>query len=296
MPLDRRSILKALSLAPALPILTSRIAQALMAQGYPTSTYILLHGMWFMAFENNYLWAATPQHNAHEFHMRDHGGPLQALSPGDIDLTAIGTGLPSMTFPSDVVQFSASKMQRTTPVISAATKFQTRLKFALPKEIFAYRTDTTDDFPADASTNVGESIFSLAGPRLGTITCLEYDSPPNKCFVRSYYAEHPTKVGSTAINLAFRDAADAGFLGPNFDLKVFPGFTPDADRDSDDSLPPGVLGDDEATLEEVGATVELYRSMILKAPGQAKPPKSASKQHMQAADIASCPQFGINYP
>lgn len=316
MPLNRRSILKALALAPGLPILNSTLAQALMSQGNPTSTYILLHGMWFMAFENNFLWAATPQHNPHHFHMRDHGGPLQALSSGDIDLTGIGTGLQSMTsFPSDVVQFSASSMQRTIPVISAATKFQTRLKFPLPKEIFAYRTDTTDNLPVDGSTKVGQSIFSFAGPRLGTITCLEYDSAAP--FIRSYYAEHPGKVGSIAINLAFRDAADAGFLGPNFDLKVFPGFVPDANRDRDDSLPPGVLGDDEATLEEVGTTVALYRPMILnekpaqaageqplkpidKSPAQPQQHKQSNtatknkQDHTLAADIASCPQFGIN--
>ncbi|HLK54433.1 MAG TPA: hypothetical protein VKU42_13325, partial [Candidatus Angelobacter sp.] len=183
------------------------------------------------------------------------------------------------------------------------------MKLPLPKLIFAYRTDTTDRLPADLSRNVSKSIISLAGPRLATITCLQYSPGSDGPYVTSYYAEHPTKVGSVAINAALDAARDPGFCGPNFDLKMLPAYVPDAPRDVDNSLPPGVLGDDEATLEEINQTVGLYRPMLLSAQkGEIQNPKKndslSNTSHTSAADqvtavsadIASCPQLGITHP
>jgi hypothetical protein len=108
MPLDRRSLLKALALLPGLPILNSRLAHALMSQGAPQSSYVLLHGMWFMEFDGiGHLLAATPQHQAHHFHIRPHQQPLQPLPPGDLDLTkTLGTTGQVTSFPTDILQFS----------------------------------------------------------------------------------------------------------------------------------------------------------------------------------------------
>jgi hypothetical protein len=193
----------------------------------------------------------------------------------------------------------------------------------LPKLIFAYRSDTTDDFPAQ-SGKVTDSISTFVGPRLGTITCLEFDPGSNGPTVTSYYAEHPTKANSTTVNAALEDASDSEFLGPNFDLTVKIGFVANACRDTDESLPLGVLGDDEATLEEVQNPLALFcesSGITIKKPSiqqNSKTQKPAGKQisgqvtsqkgskaqsstrvrpklsPKAAADIASCPQFGIN--
>lgn len=310
MAITRRALLQSFALAPALQLLNSNLAHALMSAGPQANTYILLHGMFFMAFEGNNLVVATPQHLPHHFQTRDHGGPLQTLPAGDINLTSLEGGA-VQCFPSDVIQFSASSMQRVKPVLSSATKFQTRITLPFPKAIFAYRTDTADHFLGDPGKNVTQSILSFAGPRLGTITCLEY-GPGSNPFVRSYYAEHPTRVGSTEVNLAFDAARDQGFCGPGFDLTILPGYVPDPYRDPDASLPPGVLGDDEASLEEISATTSLYRPMFethsratnMQAPRVAIHPdtqntagRNAERQHRVPfnVDVASCPQLGITY-
>jgi len=323
MPLDRRSLLKALALVPGLPILNSKLAQALMSQGAAQSSYVLLHGMWFMEFDGNgHLLAATPQHQAHHFHIRPHQQPLQALPPGDLDLTStLGTTGKVAFFPTDILQFSAAAVQISYPRLPKITKFQTRITLPLPKLIFAFRSDTTDDFPA-AAGKVRDSMLTFAGPRLATITCLEYDPGSGGPTVTSYYAEHPAKANSTAVNAALGDAADSEFLGPNFNLIVNAGFVPDACRDTDDSLPMGVLGDDEATLREIQNPLALFCVGNLSAAAKAAPnptsktakpaaqqtsrqATSKAKTHSaaqpkaglkleKAADIASCPQFGIN--
>lgn len=325
MPLDRRSILKALALVPGLPILNSRLAQALMSQGTLSSSYVLLHGMWFMEFDGQgHLLALTPQHQPHHFHIRPQGKPLQDLQKDPLDLTStLGATGKVQQFPTDILQFSASAINLPSPILPNIAKFRAKLILPLPKLIFAYRTDTTENFPAEAG-HVDDSISTFAGPRLGTITCLEYDPGSGGPSVTSYYAEHPRKASSAIVNAALDAVRDPGFLGPNFDLKVKMGFVADACRDTDQSLPTGVLGDDEATIEEIENPLTLFcennfkanktivihrKSKTGKPAGKQTPRKAApaSKAHRsphtksdsdlrltQGADIASCPQFGIN--
>jgi hypothetical protein len=81
MPINRRTLLKALAAAPAASLLQHPLARALaFDEGTPYSAYILLHGMFFLEFVGAQLYVASPIYDPHKFYVRRHGKGFQPLS------------------------------------------------------------------------------------------------------------------------------------------------------------------------------------------------------------------------
>jgi len=286
MPLDRRSILKALAFAPGLPILNSKLAQALMLQGAPTSTFILLHGMFFMEFYKDQLYVATPDHketcdqNGHHFCVRRSGGQLQPMGT-KIDLySSLGHGTKN-SFPSEILQFSKSLVDSGP---RKTNKYRCKMILPLPKNIFAYRTDTKDKFNPVNGSSIGQAILAATGPRLATITCLEFTPGKEGPYTESYYAEHKGRPNAGDVNAALLAAKDICGNKFNLQLTPLPNVPPPTAPDPIGSFPDGVSQDDE---KELG---ELLTGTMLACDEKPCP----AKAHTEAIDVASCPQFGIN--
>jgi hypothetical protein len=292
MPLNRRSLIKALAFLPVFPILNSKLAQALMLQGAQTSTFILLHGMFFMEFYKDHLYVATPDHrascnqNGHHFCMRRHGGQLQTMGT-NIDLySSLGHGGMS-TFPKTIPQFPKSLIDlgpKTTPT------YRCKMILPLPKNIFGLRTDVKSNFNPVKGNAIGEAILAAAtGPRLATITCLEFVPGKDGPYTESYYAEHKRRPNAADVNLALVAAKE--ICGNKFNLQLTalpcppppaPCFPP-APKDPTASLPNGVSQDDESALDE------LVTGTALACDEQPCP----ATAHKENVDVASCPQFGL---
>lgn len=299
MTLSRRTIMKSIAFSPFFSILNTPLPNEFFAQGSPSSTYFLLHGMFFMEFQGDNLCVVTPKPpstptgNDHEFYQRTHGGMLANLGT-DIDFTMRQVKAGGLKqFPPDIPQFSASgalgKPQPILPNKGTGT-YRCRIILPTPKHIFAYRSDTKDYFRPQG--NVGKSILDSTGPRLGTITCLQYEPDQTAAFVMNYYAEHPGPASTGDVNAALRTAKD--ICGASFDLQMNPGWVFDSNVDPENSLPAGVSQDDESTLEEVIGLFALYRHLLSEDAKKSLDSLKLNHQHPFAADIASCPQFGIN--
>jgi hypothetical protein len=311
MTLSRRTILKTIALSPMLPVLNSPLLDGFFAAGPPTQTYLLLHGMFFMEFQGDTLCVVTPNKptpptgNDHEFYQRPHGGMLADLYR-DIDWTQgqIKAGPLKNSFPPETPQFPASILLQggpDKPILPAkgSGTYRCRMVLPTPKRILGYRSDTKNYFRPTGNT--GQSILDSTGTRLGTITCLQYDPGNVSPFVLNYYAEHPDTAVTDDVNAALRTGKDV--CGPNFDLQIKSGWVFSSNRDPENSLPAGVSQDDEQTLEEVIDSFALYRNLLndqaKKSFDSLKTAHSHQEDQIQktkAADIASCPQFGINHP
>lgn len=286
MSVDRRSLLKALALIPGLPILNSRLAHALM-QGGQQSTFVLLHGMWFMEFYDGLLYICTPKHNCHKFRKNTHKpNPtgLQALE-SDIDWSENNTVKPGKTnsFPTEILQFSAKLLNsKGLPVLPAATSYACKMMLPAPKHIFGYRTDIKKNFTPIAG-KIADDIQDSIGPRIATITCLQYEPGPSGPFIESFYASHDHSPNGTEIDEALVAARD--ICGQNFDLQFDPNSVPVAPATIDDSasLPSAVDKDDEKDIDE------------LQPPGPPCHPPKPGTVGVQNVDVASCPQLGIGH-
>lgn len=288
MAINRRSLLKALAAAPALPLFRLSILSALAGEARPYGGYILLHGMFFLEFFDNKLYVATPVHSGHKFHKRPHGQAFLDLQR-DIDLTGQLLSGNVFTFPTELPQFSGDLISQRPGgiVLPSATTYQCRIKLPLPKYIFAYRTDKKSNFRPDRNTAIGDAIFKNAGPRVATITCLQYETGASAPFVDSYYAEHCGKPLLSEVNQALADAQS--LLGPKFKLQM-KDVAQDAAEDDDDSLPDGVTHADENELREF---TEVHPADCVPLVGSGLAHKVADEVR---ADVASCPQFGITHP
>jgi hypothetical protein len=279
MAIDRRTLLKALAAAPAVPLFQSTIVKALASEGAPYSIYFLFHGMFFFEFVNNALYVATPNHPPHKFYTRRHGQGFMDLQK-DIDLTKGQLTPGNITvFPTEIPQFPRALISGS-PVLPSAATYRCKIILPLPKYIFAYRTDAKSNFHPDISTKIGEAVFKATGPRVATITCLQYDPGKNGPSVDSFYAEHCGKASPTAVNQALTDAQS--LLGNRFNLQMQPFGVGDAPEDADDALPDGVTHADENEFRDF---TEVRPPDCLQGAGSAGLDK--------AADVASCPQFGL---
>lgn len=285
MAIDRRSVLKALALAPAFPLAQSSFANLLLSSPpSPTSVYILLHGMFFMEFSGGnpqQLYVVSPNHSPHHFCVAQSGGALQKIGR-DINLVAKLKQGSTVSFPPAVPQFSKSLIGSSGPV--AATNYRCKMILPAPKNIFGLRTDTKNNFLPVPTSNVGQAILNSTGRQLATITCLEYDPGSDGAYVENYYAEHKWRPSPHDANAALVAAKD--ICGSNFDLQFVekPGTSfPPAPLDPPGNLPSGVTQADEKELDD------------LLAGGKLACDELALTFHTQSADVASCPQFGINH-
>lgn len=282
----RRSMLKTIALLSGSPLLSNRLTAELLAGNAKPYTYFLLHGMFFMEFYDGLLYICTPKYDCHKFQKKIHAPnptSLQSLDP-DInwskDNSMITPGK-ALSFPPEILQFSVKTLDPSgLPVLPGAKNYACKMILHPPKHIFGYRTDGKENFQPIAG-NVANDISDSTGPRLATITCLQYDPGTSGAFIQSFYAEHDHLPRPSEVNDALRAAQS--ICGNNFDLQFSPntGNTKPAAEDKKGSLPPGIDPN--------------YEDAINENFGPPCPPPKPGTVGIQNVDVASCPQFGINH-
>jgi hypothetical protein len=288
MAMNRRAVLKSLVLLSGSSLLSKPLMAELTAAAGATSyTYLVLHGMFFMEFYDGLLYICTPKHSCHKFFKNIHKpNPtgLQPLEP-DIDWSENNTVKQGKTnsFPTEILQFSAKLLNpKGLPVLPAATSYACKMVLPAPKHIFGYRTDIKNNF-TPVSGKIADDIQDSTGPRIATITCLQYEPGPSGPFIESFYASHDHPPNGTEIDEALIAAKD--ICGQNFDLQFDPNGKPvtPATKDDQGSLPSAVDPEDENDIDE------------LQPQGSPCHPPKPGTVVGQNVDVASCPQLGINH-
>lgn len=290
MPLDRRSALKMLAIAPTFCFLKKPVAHGLLPPVFDDKVYIFLHGMFFMEVDNiqGSFVVATPNYDGHRFYTRLHDKPMLQQMYTDINLVdkLKGTMNPPK-FEQQILQFSRSKaLGIQNPVLSQASMYRCRMILPYPEKIWPLRAGCKADFCPDPSSVVGAGLS--IGDQIATITCLQYSPGADGAYIQSYYAEHAHTPRPSEINDALEAAQD--LCGDNFDLQISCG-APDVCIDPLGSLPPGTDQNDEYELKELPPRKP---PCIKVGPCGALDSKALAKEHLQHVDVASCPQFGIN--
>jgi hypothetical protein len=285
--ITRRSMLKILALFSGSPLLSNSVTAELLAGNTKPYTYLLLHGMFFMEFYDGLFYICTPKYDCHKFFKKTHAPnptSFQSLDP-DINWSKDNSMItPGKTnsFPPEVLQFSVKTLDPNgLPILPGAKNYACKMVLHPPKHIFGYRTDGKEKFHP-LTGNTADDISDSTGPRIATITCLQYDPGKAGAFVESFYAEHDHLPRTSEVNDALQAAK--GICGNNFDLKFDPSSSnpSPADKDKPGSLPPGIDPDYETEINEKPGT-------------PCPPPKPGAVVGTENVDVASCPQFGINH-
>lgn len=289
MAIDRRTLLKIFSFAPALPLVGSTVVRALLANPPgPKQVFILLHGMFFLEFDLNAkkLVVATPQYDPHWFYTRLHGDltltnlesdPLLDVKPGQ-----------KTSFPDELLRFPASAIGRTGQILTSANaKYRCRMILPYPADILPLRQGLAALFAADTTTNVGKKL--QIGNEVASMICLVYNAGASGPSVRSFYAEHAQRPRCAEVNNAL--AAAKGLCGNGFDLQLKSCPSVSVCTERDDELPDGVSRDDEFGLGELHGNPPCVHPLKT-----ARGNKKGDRVRILGGDVSSCPQFGITQP
>jgi len=265
---------------------------------------ILLHGLFFLEFQNNMLVVVSPDHNGHCYRYRDHGDPLGPLpSPNPvIDLNGkLGGGSTAPSYPPEMLQYKAADVTARKPYIDLTKNYGLVLKLPYPQHIYTLRAGSGGDFHPDTTTNIYNSMKTYLGAKIGIITWLQYGPSPNPGFAtRTFYAEHGSlSVPYQAVNRAFGAARN---VFPDFDLLLNGNANSIVGRDQANQLPSEIDPDDERALGEMTSnncsTIAPAKNVIAgqkASKGKKSTPqtKNGGGVSMQAVEVATCPQFGI---
>jgi hypothetical protein len=277
MPMDRRSLLKMFALAPALSLLDSSLAHALLPDT-AQKVYILLHGMFFMEYDdkNKNFTVATPNYEGHRFYTRMHGQKELQPMATNINLCDKLVGLDNkQDFDPNILQIYRGKILNIKdPVLSQASMYRCKMILPYPEKIKAIRLGSGADFHP---TPPSSSMLKIPS-QIATITCLVYSPATDyDAYTESYYAEHPHRPNLAEINMALVAAQD--LCGDNFKLQIC---APSSTSCIQSSSTDPVSQDDEYELTELPPRSPCVVS------------REKSNPEYFHLDVASCPQFGIN--
>lgn len=292
MSFNRRHFMKMLG-ASSLFALDSPLLKAYVeSTGGPCGCVnILLHGLFFMEFQNGFFFVASPMHKPHEFLFRDNGGTLQPLS-APIDLVDVLKPGNVSDFRSDVLQFSLKDIKLAGPFIDTnnPNKYACFMRLPIPHDIVALRPGAVANLNPNPG-NVTNSIQRLCDVNVGTMIRLKYFAKSSAPFkTRSFYAEHCHPPKACEVNDAF-DSARAAF-GKEFDLKIsgVDYITLGYDKRSD--LPDEIDIDDEKALEEINSCPPPSCPPPC-PPTSCPPPCPPGKVCITSVEVATCPNFGV---
>lgn len=258
---------------------------------------ILLHGLFFLEFQNSMLVVVSPDHNGHCYRFRDHGDPLGPLPTPNpvIDLNGkLDGGSTIPPYPAEMLQYKAADVTTRKPYIDLAKHYGLVLKLPYPQHIYTLRAGNGGDFHPDPSKNIYKAMKPFLGARIGTITWLQYGPKLNPGFLtRTFYAEHGSvNVPYTAVNLAFGAAQN---VFSDFDLLLTADANSIVRRDDQSQLPTEIHPDDERALAEMTRNNCFVAALSKSAtPAQKSPAQSkGGAVPLPAVEVATCPQFGI---
>jgi len=286
MSLNRRHFLKMLGVGSILA-LSNPLLEAYASTAGPCSCVnILLHGFFFMEFQDDMLLVASPKHQPHQVLFRDSGGALQPLS-SLIDLRDALQPGSKTTFPSKILQFSRSDIKLNRPFIDKNNPNQYACFMQLPKphDIVPLRLGKVADLSPNPG-NVANSIKRLCDVNTATVTRLKYFPKTSAPFkTRSFYAEHCHPPKACEVNNTF-DAARAVF-GKEFDLTIKGVESITLGKDKRSDLPDEIELDDENALEEIRSAASSC------PPPLCPPPCPPGKVCIESVEVATCPHFGV---
>lgn len=301
MSIDRRQLCKMFALSPFLGLGGPGLLEGLaMAGPAPCDCVsVLLHGLFFLEFQNGMLIAASPEYTGHCVRYRDHGDPLGPLPTPPTPIVDLNGKLTAAASPPpfapELLQFKASDITKRTPFIDLAKKYAFLLKLPYPQRIFALRSGSASDFHPDPTKNVTGALKKSLGAKVGIIAWLQYAQSPRAGFItRSYFAEHGSlSVPYQEVNRAFGAARK---VFPEFDLQLANGANATIARDQQNQLPPEISPDDERALGEMTTNnCTALNASAASIAAQHAPKKSGNADQRKAVsvEVATCPQFGI---
>jgi len=275
MAVDRRSLLKALALAPAMFTGGRTVAEGLLPSSGKALFKIHLFGLFIMEFQGDNLILVTPQYHNHEYcllrydskeiqDLPEYIALWDKLTPGSIKEFPPK----SFTFPADLITSKPYAMDPTTP-----HKHKHRCTMVLPKPCLITVNNFQDSGLFDPKPGrVGDWIKkeNNAISQRGSRTTLTYESRDGSPGWYAYFSIHH-HLNLCTVNSALRSVRHV--CGDGFDLQL-------------QSLP------------------KLYAKMV-HCPSPARLDdfvKQSDAGPLQEAgagagvDIASCPQFGIKPP
>lgn len=246
---------------------------------------ILLHGLFFLQYQDKNLIAMTPDYIDHEFLMRPQGQgtPFPPL-PQDLDLTNLtGNTTTKMPFPPEMAQFDKNTTGVGDLVALSPKNYRCRIVMPWPIDIVILRASgSLNDYHSLSTSNVGQSIQSNPVKKLGIVTLLHFETS-DPAFTTSYFAEHPMVTQARDVNPALKASQILFANGSNFDLQLSecdwcphcqtPTICPDPDPLPKKIRDYGVIRDDEHSLGEV------YRNEDCSTGA--------------GTDVANCVQFGV---
>lgn len=258
MAINRRAVLKTLAAAPAVSLLSG-------LSGCDGRSYVnvLLHGLFIMEFNDNKLVVAAPKFGGHIFKMRKHGQAREDAKDLPEFITMLGVVKEGSrnTFKPENLTFPVSDLKKDYAIdYQNPSKHRCTIIMPLPHDILGLRADKKDNFKPKAG-DIGKDIKSTPSTVLATITCLRYKPASGvDPFTINYYAEHPNLPNMSTVNDALTAAQTV--CGKEFTLQME---TLASAAPFDTTFPDGMDKSDE----------------------------EAWNPSLDAADVASCPQFGI---
>lgn len=254
------------------------------APAVSTAVNILLHGFFFMEFQNDTLVAASPAFSDHHFLLRDHGSATLQPIQNPVDLRKTLNPGTVLDFTSDMVLRFARKdigLADNQFFIDPGKTYGALLLLPRPAQILTLRLGLFANFHPVTSGKVAQSIIKNHDSQQSSalIACLQYTTTGGAAgFTRSYYAEHSHDPQPQEVNAAL--AAATNVFGAAFDLQV----TNQIDNkvvplDDPASLPGSVSPDDENDLQDL-----MGGAMRMHHPGAVV---------RQAIEVGTCPQFAI---
>jgi hypothetical protein len=282
MIFDRRSVLKALAVAPAF-FARSTLVEALGRQNDQPGdnmVHIYLVGLFLMEFQNADLVLATPQYHHHKYFEWDGKSSVTEL--------AEYINLWDRVKPGSIYEFSPQNLKFKSDLISngyllhpeSPSKYKHRCTIVLPRPyaISAEFPRPVADFDPEQTSKIGAAIKKEAADAgvecLGSVTHLQYE-PADKIdpFTKAYLVLHYPLKRAT-VNGALRAARKV--CGQAFDLQMHT-----VNTVSHAGGPPpqqSCPGPDQALKTR---TLDFKNLPVI--PGV-----------KEDVDIASCPQFGMH--
>jgi hypothetical protein len=273
MPMDRRSLLKAMACTPVLSLL-SFPRQSLLADYTDGYVAIRFVGLFFMEFQKNHLIVATPQYKHHEFCIFDKNGKCCPM-PEIVVPDDLATGQRS-SFEDENLQFPASLLSDGF-VVNYQTPGQHKHRCTMilprPEKICVDELNDASKFRPKKGGKIGEQILANVKPttggkppKLAASTILLYKPINVPAYSVTYFAAHRGYPTVHGVNCALKAARHV--CGSRFDLQM-------------ECIPP-----QSAMKQDAKDRANTRQATVV--------PEEFGKSDLNV-DIASCPQFAIGH-
>lgn len=298
MPISRRQFLRTAAISSLVGFNPSNLLYAAPCN----CVSILLHGFFFMEFQDNLLIVAAPHISGHQYLFRGHGTVPPPPHPvsGTVDLSFLNSNMKMRSFRPEILQFSRNDIGQSGNLLdsSALALCSMVLKLPIPDRILPlWQGDVNDlqfDFspPAKVANSINKALLATKPKKIALVTCLEFEN--NTPVSWNFYAEHPAELTTSGeVNNAFDEVMT---VFKNFDLHLtrIPNKHVPCDNDP---LPDELDLSDESALPQLVINPPLLcpaDGLSQQAQKQRGQKDSGGIVHSESVQVSTCPQFGVN--